>query len=94
MEIEQDLPVEKSPEEIISVPAPEPVVLIKQEPMINIFYKDGQNLDNCLIANSARRAELRKLRRQEQKETEQQQKSKIAQSNKSCSISTKSRQMS
>merc|ERR1711871_1438583 len=45
--------------------------LVNKEPMINIFYKDGQKLDNCLIANSARRAELRKLRKAEQAQKEQ-----------------------
>ena len=35
----------------VSVPASDP----PPGPMFNIFYKEGQSLDNCLIANSARR---------------------------------------
>ena len=62
------------------VPEPEPELVreeeikptpVNKEPMINIFYKDGQKLDNCLIANSARRAELRKMRKAEQANKEQ-----------------------
>lgn len=38
----------------------------KQEDKYNIYYRDGQTLDNCLVANSAKRAEMRKLKKQGQ----------------------------
>lgn len=45
-------------------PAPAPV----PEAKVAIFYRDGQSLDGCLIANSAKRAELRKLRKDKDKD--------------------------
>ncbi len=57
-------------------PAPLPVEpnnVIKLEPIkkpvedkYKIYYKDGQNYDNCLIANSAKRAEMRRLKKLQQ----------------------------
>lgn len=35
----------------------------KEKSMDQYFYKEGQNLENCFVANSARRAELRKQKK-------------------------------
>jgi hypothetical protein len=40
--------------------------------LVNIFYKDGQDLEKCLIANSARRAEARKLRHMQKQQADEQ----------------------
>lgn len=31
---------------------------VKSEKHINIYYRDGQHLDNCLVANSAKRVRM------------------------------------
>jgi hypothetical protein len=36
------------------------------EDRYKIFYMDGQNTDNCLVANSAKRAEARRKRKEEE----------------------------
>ena len=58
--------------EITTLPA-ESNNIIKLEPIkkpvedkYKIYYKDGQNYDNCLIANSAKRAEMRRLKKLQQ----------------------------
>ena len=54
-------PVYLSPPVQTPTPAPAP------EAKVAIFYRDGQSLDGCLIANSAKRAELRKLKKDKEK---------------------------
>jgi len=76
----QEKVVEKVVETVFIEPEVEPAPLpvepnnvIKLEPIkkpvedkYKIYYKDGQNYDNCLIANSAKRAEMRRLKKLQQ----------------------------
>jgi len=65
------------------LPPQDPVVPTTKEPVLTtsaseskflIYYKDGMATDNCLVANSAKRAEMRRLKKEKEQQLEKEQK--------------------